>query len=178
MSQYAPRFGAVVDTRLFKERYCGPGVLSVVTGQSYDQVEEQVNELRGDHPHKPITAMLLVEIKELMERFGLLVVDIPHLWVQGQATASHYMSNGSIFKEQFKCKTHATFITWLRETREARGQDVYLVCTGSHVMLACGDWIVDNCLKIPRQYEEIKWKRRTHIIGAFCILKDDKETVT
>ncbi len=170
MTRYQPRFGSTVNRqRPSIRRWCGPGVLSVLSGEDYDDIETRVNDLRGDHSHVRVTSMLLIEMKRLIEDMGLIWIEMPQVIVDGQFTA-HYASGAN---QKCKVKRLPMFITWLRMTREARGEDVYMVLTPDHVMLVKGEWLVDNCLRTPTPYELTKYRRRQRVIGSFCILKDE-----
>lgn len=171
MSRYAPRFGSTVNRqRPGIVRWCGPGVLSVLSGLDYDEIERRINDLRGEPGDKRVKGMMLIEIKEMIEELGLVWVEMPQLTVDGQYTARY--TNGATAK--CKVKRVPTFIRWLRETREVRGDDVYMIFTGNHVMLAQGDMVVDNCTRGPVPYEKANHRRRARIICALCILKDEE----
>ena len=170
-SQYQPRFASTVNCqRPTITRWCGPGVLSVLSGLDYDEIERRVNHMRGDPSHKRVTGMFLFEMKEMIEALGLVWIEMPKVIVDGYFTARY--ASGATQKCKVKCSP--TFIRWLRDTREARGEDVYLVLTGDHVMLVKGEWIVDNCLRTPTPYELTKHRRRERVLGSFCILKDEE----
>ena len=147
VSRYAPRFGAPVNNASPNGmRYCGPGVLSAISGLDYEEIEHLVKSMRGDYyATARVEGMMLIEIKEMIERLGMVWVEMPGIEVDGQFTA-RYEHGGTM---KCKIKVRPTFIKWLRMTREARGDDVYMVFTGDHVMLACGDMIVDNRLGYP-----------------------------
>ena len=171
MTCYQPRFASTVNQqRPTIKRWCGPGVLSILSGEDYDDIDTRVNDLRGNDRGTRVKGMLLMEVKEIIDELGLVWIEMPQMTVNGQYT---YQYNSGR-KLTAKVKRLPTFIRWLRDTREARGEDVYMVLTGDHVMLVQGDMVVDNCTRGPIPWGLTKYRRRSRVIGSFCILKDEE----
>lgn len=165
-----PRFGPVVydyEANLLEPLFCGPGAISVLTGHPARTVERYAAFLRGNERRR-ITGMGEGEIINILEAYGLVPVKIDVAHVDGQHPF-RYTSGGSTTA---KVRQWPTFIRWLRDTTELRGDDVYLVITSRHVLVARGDLIVDNMTKFPQPYEDVKHYRRAWVRSAYCIMQE------
>lgn len=164
-----PRFGRVVydyDANMFEPLFCGPGIISVLTGHPVRTVERYVSFLRGKTGR--VGGMWEREIINVLEAYGLVPIKIDVEHRDGQHTFTY--ANGD--KLTAKVKQRPTLIRWLRETREDRGEDVYLVITTSHALAVRGEWIVDNRTKEPKPYDLAKHYRRARVRSAYCILQE------
>lgn len=142
------RFGPVVGAHV----YCGPTALSVVSGVDTAEIERMILEYRASPDSMPIwpprdlrrvVGVTRHEIQLICKRLGLLPVRVsPECRSIGASYSATGRYQGSI--------AYPTFAQWMRDTADARGQDVYIVNVTGHFITVCGDMIMDNNLSRPQ----------------------------
>ena len=115
--------------------------------------------------------MFTPEIMDMIENLGMLWIEVPVKHVMGQTTFTTFTGRTMVLRTE----NYPTLIRWLRDTREVRGDDIYILFTPDHSLVVCGDWIVDNHLKVPAPYEKIKHMRRVKVNKVMCIMKEESE---
>jgi len=161
---HTPRFGSVVDTMAIRP-FCGPAVLSVLSGIDVAEIVRMILRSREDFGYKPkacrrVIGMSLSEMLHHIENeLGLLAVNVK----------TKRNPNFDVFNNY--SHPFPTLTRWLKDSADWRGDDVYLILTSSHYLLICGNRIVDNGLRFPRALSTVRKYRRSRIHHVYCIMK-------
>jgi hypothetical protein len=166
--EYRPRFGDVIADPGYSY-YCGPAVLSILTGINVRKINQAIaldrNERgTGDRPRKAaVTGMYTHELLGWLKYLGYVPVSIPVANVKVKRRS---------YGITFKSWNAPTVNQWLRETEKTRGDDVYLFVASHHFFLISGNQMVDCQLggKV-RGVHTMRYKK-ARISSIHCILRD------
>jgi len=159
--KYRPRFGSVVG---YRGAFCGPSALSVVSGIDVKAIENLIlaQRSKGEFSLKDknrVVGMRLSEWRMIAEKYlGLFLVE-----VQPKHKPNWKQDRPSLFP---------TLAKWLRDSKDWREFDVYLVITNSHYLLICGEYIVDNQLHSPKHVDKARHYNRARVVDTFCVMRN------
>jgi hypothetical protein len=179
MESYRPNFGNVPhgprDSAY--DAFCGPTALAILTGRDVRAVVSAIararkqagNVVAGKHkrPRRAVVVGIsVIELLRYIESCGLVPVDVTPKRKPVTPNMRHSLAYG-----YNPARSH-TLGAWLRETREERGDNVYLVATTSHFLLVSGDSMVDNQAGgTVRPQSKMKYKK-ARIHDIYCIMRD------
>lgn len=170
-NEYRPRFDVpVISDGIFA--FCGPTVLSILTGKDVRQIEREIAARRlsrGENVRtrrKAVVAgMYCHEITDYLESNGFVPVEVTPAYEKKQKLNRYYGVRETVIRRP-------TIFQWLNRTAETRGNDVYLIATASHVLLISGDEMRDTSTRgLPVSISRMKYKK-ARIDRVWCILRD------
>ncbi len=129
-----------------KNRYCGPSVISAITGMNTGEAARMIRHVGG---RRSVKGSYDWEVREVLERCGIRSV-----------------------RENFGLKLGRskgpTLAAWLRHTvKERTAKRVFLIVAGWHYQLVQGRRIVCGILGEPTSIRDKKVKRRARVAEVF-----------
>ena len=122
-----------------KNRWCGPGAISLLTGMSTDEASRLARSFTGSTKCTYMHHSTMIKCLEACNLSPNLFDRQGHLPMKKRQTINQWRK---AFKNDLKLKE--------------QGYDIFLVSAGGHFQILQGDFFVDNIVKEPLLFDDMK----------------------
>lgn len=139
------------ETKSDRNRYCGPAVISAITGMTTGEAARLIRHVSGKYwnGRRAVKGTTVLEVTEALEMCGV---------------KSKYQSFGM----KLNSSTGPTLAGWLKATVKERTADrVFLIVAGWHWQLVQGRRIVCGILSEPASIRDKRVKRRARVANVY-----------
>lgn len=147
--------------------YCGPAVISTITGLTTDKAAELLFEARvaiGIRRRRTtsIEGTSCREVVHALEGLGHLV--------ESRRFRCRQITTRNLAWYPLAFVVGPTLAGWMRRTRARRRLDAaYAIVVGTHWVTVCGDQIVDNDQTMPIDFKQWQTMRRSRIKAVYRV---------
>tara|TARA_R100000458_G_C8218551_1_gene203669 strand:+ start:127 stop:969 length:843 start_codon:yes stop_codon:yes gene_type:complete len=123
-----------------KNRWCGPGAIAILTGVTTDDASRMIRAITGK---RSCTGTPTTVLREVLRQCG--IESHPHNYLDTQK--------------------RPTLNQWVEQGNSQGG--TYLVVAGNHFQILTGDLFVDNQVKEPTAFEDLKKGKRRRVEATY-----------
>lgn len=138
-----------------KNRWCGPAVLSALTGRTTDDVADLIRRITG---RRQVTRTSAQELEQVLKLHGLRMVPFSK-W------------RSAAYGDSYGKPTRPTFAAWLRRMLPFRTPGRVFLVDQHHWVLVSGRRFVDSLTRDVVTIKHEKVRRRARVVRVWEIVK-------